>query len=425
MGAKFIEIVKLTLLFAYGTTSDVARDHHPQSRAVAYTIGGLLVFVTLPFLFLGTVYLLHDEFLTLENPVLRWTMTLGAAALITTAVLWVERALLVLSDAIYPHFSAHVIMFLIRVGMVFLFSAVIAEKWVLNSYAGPILSEKIVMANEAQDKEKANATKAFNVESLGERLTDTQKRSRDLELKLATLPAEITSATARLNACQVESARLSAERSELRRIVERTAAQEDRLTVVEVMFRGKQTDCRLQDTAIKASVRTYREPIQTELMANQKMVLDLSPRLTAAESSAAAQASERIDQAAQALTMSGSDQEAFARVRAKQPKIDLEVRNKTLLLAALELLPLLLKLLTTNSPISMQARSWLQQESESFRGDLKESIARERRVNAGAKAGPVPSGSWGFAAAASPYVAPPPAPVADASERGYESNFQQ
>lgn len=403
--------IKHGLLSSYGTSKEVADNHHPQSRSVAYTIGGLLVFVTLPFIFCGTVYLLHDEFASISMPAVRWTAVLLAAALITAAVLWVERALLVLSDAIWPHFTAQLAMFLIRVGMVFLFSVVIAQKWVLNSYAGPIQKELVAMANEAQELERKNATSTFNVDALEKRMTTAQDRTHELELKLASLPSSIVSDTERLNVCKVESTRLNAERSEMRRIPDKTEMQNERLRELEVSARVKMTDCNLKEKSINTAVRAYRGPIETELASVRTTAAEVATTHATAEKSAAEQATERSNKSAQALNMNGADQEAFARVRAKNPDIDLEVRKKTLLLAALEMLPLLLKLLTHNSPIAMQARALLQQESAGFRAHLHQSIEKEKTSKSGApKAAPPSPAGWGYTTA-SPCVAPtPPVP---------------
>lgn len=424
MGSTFFSIFKLILLFAYGTSREVADRHHPQSRSVAYTIGGLIIFVTLPFLYCGTAYLLYDEFSGVSSAPVRWVAVLLVAAVITIAVLWVERALLVLSDAIWPHYSAHVAMFLLRICMVFLFSAVIAQKWVLNSYAGPIQHEIVAMTNEAQALEHKNANATFNVGVLEKRLTTAQERSRELELQLASLPPSIVAATGQLNACKVDSTRLRAERNEMRRIADRTDAQEDRLRALEVNSRTKAVDCGLKQQAINDAVHAYREPINTELSAVRAIAGETVTNFATAEKSANAQATERANKSANALTMNGADQEAFARVRLKNPDIDLEVRKKTLLLAALELLPLLLKLLTYNSPISMEARALLQQESEGFRDRLRESIEREKKTKSGVATAVTPNtAGWGYATA-SPCVAPP-VPAFGARVSGHASTFQQ
>ncbi len=416
MALALLSNLKMALLFAYGTTQDVANGHHPQSRSVAYTIGGLLVFVTLPFLFCGTVYLLYDEFASISVPVLRWAAVLLAAALITAAVLWVERALLVLSDAIWPHFSAQLAMFLIRVGMVFLFSVVIAQKWVLNSYAGPIQKELVAMANEAQELERKNATATFNVDALEKRLTTAQDRARELELKLTNLPSSIVSDTERLNACKVESTRLNAERNEMRRIPDKTEAQSDRLRVLEVSSRAKMTDCHLREQSINMAVRAYKEPFETELASVRTTAAEVATTHAKAEKSAAEQATERSNKSAQALSMNGADQEAFARVRAKNSDIDLEVRKKTLLLIFFELLPILLKLLTYNSPIAMEARALLQQESAAFRALSHQSIENEKtRKPSVIKAAPPSTAGWGYATA-SPCIAPTPSAPSSTSD---------
>lgn len=424
MGATFFSIFKQILLFSYGTSQEIADRHHPQARSVAYTIGGLIIFVTLPFLYVGTAYLLYDELAGVSSALVRWIAVLLVTAVITVAILWVERALLVLSDAIWPHFSAHLAMFLIRICMVFLFSAVIAQKWVLNSYAGPIQKELVVMVNEAQELEHKNANATFNVSTLEKRLTTAQDRSRELELQLATLPKHIVVATEQLNACKVDSTRLSAERNEIRRIADRTDAQEDRLRVLEVSSRTKAAECRLKQQEINDAVQAYREPINTELSAVRATAGETLTNFAAAEKSANAQATKRADQSANALTLNGADQEAFSRVRGKNPDIDLEVHKKTLLLAALELLPLLLKLLTYNSPIAMEARALLQQESEGFRDRLRESIEREKNTKSRKSKVTVPNAAgWGYATA-SPCVAPP-APVSNTSFSGHAGTLHQ
>jgi hypothetical protein len=114
-----------------------------------------------------------------------------------------------------------------------------------------------------------------------------------------------------------------------------------------------------------------------------------------------------------ALTEAGTDAKAFARVRQKNSEIDQAVKEKTLLLAAIEMLPLILKLLLWNSPISAESQATLQAYSAWYREQKRKSIQNERGLvnNRGSSAiGPhTPVWAPHAVMGASPYRAPLPA----------------
>lgn len=369
--------LKHILCFAYGTSLPIAQRHHAQAQAIAFTIGGLIVFVTLPFLFFGTTYLLIDEFSGIASPVLRWSGLLASSAVVTLAVVWVERALLVLADAIWAHWSSQLAMFALRLSMVFLFSAVIAQKWVLNSYQGPVRTELATMRDEAFEQEKITAAKTFDLKQTGDRLETASNRVRELESKLVSLPSEIKQLSDQVQKCKTLAAGLWAEFQELHQLASLTVQQEARRTEMQIQARAKSAECKQREEVFHSARRGYREPLEIELGQQRKLAATYQGALVSAEVAANTQALERANEAAQALKLSGSDHKAFERVRAKHPDINSEVRNKTLLLAGLELLPLLLKILTCNSPISTETRALLQQESETFRSLLRDSVRRE------------------------------------------------
>ena len=413
-----VHYLQETLLFAYGTSLAVANKHHPQSRMIAYTIGGLLVFLTLPFIYSGTVYLLHDEFSSIDITIVRWAAILFVSTVITCAVLSIERSTIVLSDALFPHFAAHLAMFLIRTGMVFLFSVVIANKWVLNSYAGPIQIEILAEANKSQKEEFKNAKETFDVGTLEQRLKTAQNRSRELEQQFSNIPKTIVIETEKLNACKVESTTIRNALNDLQKIALRTDAQEFQLKVLGGNYFKKKNECNIKEQVISASVRQYHESIQYELLAVRAMVKETDIKFTAAEKSAIAQAMSRSTISTNALTLNGSTQEAFARLRERNKYIDIDVRNKALILAVLEILPLLLKILSWNSPIAMETRAILQIECKEFRDRLRDSIQKERMAKSMVTKSATPSASGFLYAKVSPYVAP-------ASPTFYASNFHQ
>ena len=144
---------------------------------------------------------------------------------------------------------------------------------------------------------------------------------------------------------------------------------------------------------MKQRIQDYKRPLEKELGQRRTQNEKVETAYNTAEDQAEKSYKERMGKATQTLTESGMDDKAFARVRQKNPDIDLAVRQKTLLLAAIELVPLLLKMLLRNSPISAETRANLQREAAYYRDIMRQSIQNERN------GGPV-----GFG-----YPVPPPA----------------
>ncbi|MDD4979486.1 MAG: DUF4407 domain-containing protein [Gallionella sp.] len=369
---------KQLLCFLYGTSLTTAERHHPQSRMVVYTIGGLIFFVSIPFIFCGTTYLLLDQFNDVNPPWLHYGSLIVTASMITLAVIWTERALLVLADAIWPHWSAQMAMMALRLGMVLLFSAVIAQKYTMNEYKGPVSSQLAAMRENAYSHEKATANEAFELKQLGDNAETTKSKINQLKTELATPPDEIRNLLSQATTCKANASGLWAELQGLKELQNRSIPQQDRLTELQISARKHSAECRQRQAAYDTALREYNSPRQVELEQLVSQAGQFKTKLKEAENAADKQVKERFSEAEAALKMSGSDIRAFELVREQNPAIDREVRNTTLLLACLELLPILLKILTHNSPISSETRALLQHESAVFRNILRESIQREK-----------------------------------------------
>lgn len=394
---QLLTLLKKLACYSYGTSYTVALTHHPQSRNIAYTIGGLILFVTAPFLFAGTVYLIKEPLEFIPVTFVRWFLIVLISAVITAAIIWVERALLVLTDALSPHWVPQFALLFLRLSMVILFSTVVAKKWVINSYQGPIKAELVLMKTEAFVDEKSKAATAFDLASLEAKSTSSSALMRELEQKLSVLPAEITQLSKQLDACKVSANALWVERNEL---------LQAGLDIIDITTKAKAKsyDCKLKEKTYTTEVKKYRTPLEEQLATERMLSSEVKKSLVDSEKAAKQQTTERAKELSTALEMSGSNEKAFSRVRDKNPAIDNEIRNKTLLLSALEILPLLLKMLTWNSPISAQTKALLQQESAVFRAALKDSINSEKSSTA------TPN-YFGFPPTPSPhaaYSAPPP-----------------
>jgi len=368
---QLFTLFKKLACYCYGTSYESAQLHHPQARNIAYTIGGLIIFITAPLIFFGTAYLIQEHFYFILEEKTRWFFILASTTAITIAVIWVERALIVLADAIWPHWIAQVAMFCLRLSMVFLFSTVIANKWVLTSYAGPTKTELLLMSREAFEKEQEQAAQDFDLSSLTSKFDGTKRLVSDLENQLANLPAAIIQMGNQVDLCRISENALWVERRK------QLKAELD-ATNINAQAHSKNYECNLKKKAYEKQVSNYRTPLERQLTAAIKLEKRLKEEFTASQEAAKKQTSERSTEFSEALQLSGSDEEAFARVRSKNPEIDKQIISKTLLLAALELLPLLLKMLTFNSPISAETKALLQQESAVFRTVLKESRRNEK-----------------------------------------------
>ncbi len=373
-----LERITALLLFFYGTTPDAVSHHMPQARMVAMTLGGIIAFVTLPFVLAGTFFLVGSAIPEESFPGMRWAVVVGFACMLTLAIVWVERALVILGDAVAGNWISQGLLLAVRLVMIWLFSVVIAGKWEMAEHRGLIRSELQTMGDEAMERHETYASREYDVHGLNTRKDAVQSRLKEVEGSLASLPPELVAAKSRTRECQLTAARLTAERTALEGIVSPTADQLERLSALKPLAAVESAECKQLAANTRQRIHDYESPLRTDLEQLRKEL----PQLSNAHSQAAANAKEvfreRVKEARLALSESGSDEKAFVRVRQNNPDIDRSVKEKTLMLAAIELLPLLLKILLRNSPIAAEARAMLQEHSAHYRIRELQSLAIER-----------------------------------------------
>ena len=373
-----LERTKALLLFFYGTTVDAVSHHTPHAKMVAITLGGIIAFVTVPFVLAGTVFLVGSAVHEESFPGMRWAVIAGFAFLLTLAIVWVERALVILGDAVGGNWISQGLLLAVRLAMIWLFSVVIAGKWEMADHRGLIRSELQTMGDEAMERQEKYASREFDVDGLKTRTDAANSRLKEVEGSLSTLPPELVAAKNHARECEHKAARLTAEWMALDSIKSPTAGQLERLSALRTLAAVKSAACRQLAATTRRRVHEYESPLRTELEQLHKEL----PQLSKAQSQAVANAKEafreRLKEARLALSESGSDEKAFVRVRQNNPDIDRSVKEKTLMLAAIELLPLLLKILLRNSPIAAEARAMLQEQSAHYRIRERQSLAMER-----------------------------------------------
>lgn len=399
-----IEKLKAFLLFFYGTSQPAVTRHTSQARMIAYTLGGIIAFVTLPFVFAGTVFLVYSSLPRQVLGVGYWYAVIGISMAVTLSIVWVERALVILGDAVAPHWLSQLVLLLVRLAMISLFSMIIASKWEKASHQGLIRDEIQVMHDEAIERHKQLSNREFDVSGLSQQEQSLQQRINELQGQLATLPPALAEAQTRVQDCQVEAKRLWAEYTGLGHVASPSEAQTERMATLKSLAPVKAAECAQHARNVRQGIADYKRPIQTELDQKTQTYKSNTTALGKAETHAKASYDNRIKEANLALTESGTDDKAFARVRQKNPDIDLAVKQKTLLLAAIEMLPLLLKLLLWNSPISSETRAILQSHSAHYRTILRQSAAHERLNTWTARTPMAPLA--GAVLSASPYVCP-------------------
>ncbi len=405
-----MNFIKTILLFFYGTDPASIAHHKPQAKMIAYTLGGIIAFVTVPFVFAGVSFLVSTHITPelIESVAWRWTAVLGLASVLTFSLVWLERALVIIGDAIASHWGPQLALLTIRLAMISLLSVVIAQKWEEAAHRGLIRAERQVMRDEAVAQHHQYADVEFNVSGLGSRRDQLQVSLRDTEAQLASLPAELVQAQNQVQACRLDEKRLWAEYSGMRAMdAEPSESQRNHLDQLRTRAGVKSSECKQLDRNTKERIDAYKTPLLTKLAMQRtehgKLVADADRAIKDAADSYQG----RIVEAEQALSEAGTDAMAFARVREKHPAIDRAVTSKTLLLAAIELLPLILKLLMWNSPISAETRAVLQTYSAWFRDQTRHSIDQERLRRRGGLGNAVAPPALGRAG---PVRALPPSP---------------
>lgn len=416
--------LKAILLFFYGTTPGAVAHHTSQAKMIAYTLGGIIAFVTVPFVFVGVSFLASTHITPdfVQGPV-RWCAIFALATLLTFGIVWLERALVILGDAVAQHWVAQLGLLVIRLLMIALLSVVIAQKWEEAAHRGLIRDEKQAMRDEAIARHRTNANAEFDVSGLNNRESSAQSAITALDTKLASLPSNLVAAQVSVQSCQQEARRLWAEYGSVRAAGD-VSNDRPRLDGMRARAVAKSSDCKQLDADTRKQIEAYRSPLAKELEQRRTEHTKLLQARTKADQDAAQSYNARMSEANLAFNESGMDAKAFIRVRSKHPDIDKAVQQKTLLLAAIEMLPLVLKLLLWNSPISAEARATLQTYSAWYRQQTRLSIQNE-------KAG-VPL-SWGVGAVSPPWASPialphsplqhaPTPPVTAVPQRGAISN---
>lgn len=371
--------IKTIILFFYGTTP-AAISHHPhQARMIAYTLGGIIAFVTVPFIFAGTVFLASSHITpAIATGKARWLLIVLLAGVLTFSIVWLERALIILGDAVAQHWGAHTILLIIRLMMIVLLSVVIAQKWEEASHQGLIRAERQIMLDEAIKQHHRHANQQFNLTGLAKRATALHKRLNILQAQLTKLPEDLIRAQNRVQKCVIRSEDIWSQLNRAQRISRPNTTQKKHINSLRRQARSKSSECKQLDAKTLAQIEAYKAPLRQQLQQQRKEQNQLVADQHKARKSASASYNNRIIESKIALQEAGTNAKAFARVREKNPEIDHAVKFKTFLLAAIELLPLVLKMLLWNSPISAETRAVLQSHSAKHRAEMQQSIYSEK-----------------------------------------------
>lgn len=380
--------LKTVLLFFYGTTPAAIAHHVPQARMIAYTLGGIIFFVTVPFVFAGVTFLVSTHITeSMLQGVPRWGVIALVSSLLAFGIIWLERALVILGDAVAPHWFAQICLLVIRLLMIALLSLVIAQKWEEASHRGLIRAERQVMRDEAVAAHRQHANQEFDVTGLSTREANSQTAINDLNEKLTTLPSDLAQAESKVQVCQLDAKSLWAEYSSARFAVNQSDSQREYVEGLRTRASVKAAECKQLAINTRQRIESYKAPLRAQLNQRNEEHSQLLSDQRQAQKNAATSYEERMSEAELALNEAGTDAKAFARVREKNPDVDLAVKAKTILLAAIEMLPLILKLLLWNSPISAEAKATLQVYSAWYRDQTRQSIKKEKAARHGSVGG--------------------------------------
>lgn len=355
--------LKKWLLFFAGSSLEIVNRHHPQSRMITYTIGSLLLFVTIPVIFSISLSLWHLKLNgILDSRAMNLVAVILLAILTTTAILTLDRAILIFFDAIKGPY-AFILLISIRIGMAWLFSDFVVPTASQQKYDSLIKQELSNMFIEAIDNEDLRK-QIFRAEvKIKDNADSIKQRISTVESQLDDLPQTIVFAMEQLALCRNNLGEM-----------QKAALVNSSMTR---RHRRTEKECIDRERTINQAISDYRSPKETELVNLKRKLIDLNEELQLAEDNAQKESELQATDIKNTLTMNDASQRALIRVRTKYSDIDHEINVSTLLLAILELLPLMIKILLHNSPINAEAKAVLQMEAAEFRALYQKSLENE------------------------------------------------
>ena len=345
-----------------GVDPTTLAKHEAPARATTHAIGIALLFVTFPLAMLSMMVYASANLVAADLPqTTRWLL-IGSAALIWAGLITfgLDRTLLVLADATDDHNRwSKIAMVTLRLTIAVLLSSLVADEISLWHHRAPIAETANQMAIESRESTARQLRGIHGIEAKEQAMNASESSVVTLRAERTTLPEAVT-------ALQFTATRCGGERDAIsqRYVALRVRAQEDTGLVPSLAALGqkladKRRECGkllAEASAAKAAYLNEKDKAIAEASAQAKeaaTTLNSTRKQLDREQSTSGAATT-------AAWRDGSSREAaFTRVKSERADIRHTAWVLRGALLLLELLPMLLKMLAVNNPVSAATRNQL------------------------------------------------------------------
>lgn len=349
-----------------GVASKTLAEHSLPARALVYTIGLSLLFVTFPLAALGMAVYASANLVSPEwSDAMRWGVVaaaaLGWACLVTFGI---DRTLLVLADAVDPQNRfARGGMLALRLGIAALLSSLVAEEIILWRYRAPIAEAAQQLSIASREATSRQLRGIHGVDAKEQAANAADAALATLRSERAVLPEAVVALQASATRCGRERDALNQRYAALRVRAQEDSAQAPALAALAQRAADKRRECGKLLNEAGAAKATYLAEKDRAIAEASTQAKDAASTLNNTR-----QALDQEQHATGASTAAawrdGSSREAaFAKVKAERADIRRTAGVLWAALLLLELLPLLLKLFASNNPVAVAIGRQLHDES--------------------------------------------------------------
>jgi hypothetical protein len=347
-----------------GADIELIEAHKPAARNLTYAIAIMLLFVTFPISFLGGFIYSLANLVPLDWPtgirILSAALIgCGWASMITFAV---DRSLLIVADAIgsdrrWPYASMLALRFAVAIVLANLVADEIIHWW----YRAQIMEMSQHMSLEKREMSAKQLNEIHGIPRLHGEVAIFTKTMEQLEAQKNNLPAGIQNRFVSAKKCDDSALRLQAGLYAVHSDGTENTAQ--KIADLRQQYAQKRRECAMIWRDAQKTKDAYDADISAKIQKNTSSLTAVNSRLNAASAKAQDEIQKNGEEISTLYADGSARDMSFARVKKENSDVLLYSWGIKAGLLLLELLPLLIKTLLINNPISAEIRAILEEEA--------------------------------------------------------------
>ncbi|AWB08186.1 hypothetical protein A6A40_24485 (plasmid) [Azospirillum humicireducens] len=339
-------------------------NHEAESNSVALAPAGLLL-VSMGIASFAMGLFTYISLPPGMSPFGRWCAAIGAGLLWGFLIGVIDRALIVASNSLGGRgWFIKTLLVAFRLGVALIVSGQFAEQIVLWYYSAPIQDAAREIANEKRLNQREQLRAAHGIAALESEVTQLQTQGLAFEQRLRTAPPDLQAILAKIGPCDAQVRQIDAR-------LKQVPIRPDQRTKLQDALQAQQRACK--------TLRANADALQDRHFGNlRKLEADnvaalskARANLDKARQSFDAEVASQAEQVAASSVDSSNRDVAFARAKAAHPEVASGARALFLFLLVFEMLPLLLKTMTLNNPVSLEVQAILAQGAATAQAQIE------------------------------------------------------